>query len=533
MRRKNDVIRHQIKQRIDTVSLRNAIVIGIALGIVLPALLMGLFIARDSYQRELEVRVRAPLLQYTNMLQQTMAIPVWHVDKEAAQTFVNSVMLNPDVVSIVVTDASLGQFVKAERAELTNSALLNETRNIDWEGATIGRVTIAMSTQLVEQEFRKNMLKGAGAIVLQLLISFLLLLKLFQRRMMRPLRQLQRDVDRMGEGELEQPVQVLRADELGDLAHGVDSMRTRLGELMKVQADHSATLEQRVTDRTIALHTTNQELRSTLDTLKNAQMEIQRSERMAALGSLVAGVAHELNTPIGNCVTVASTLQAFSKDFKVEMERGMTRSSLAKYVDSNAQASDMLLRNLHNAAELIGSFKRVAVDRTSAQRREFILEEVVRETVLTMGVVIRRSQHEVRIEIDAAIKMDAYPGPLGQVISNLINNALIHAFEGRSQGLITISAHVVKDMLPASVELTVRDNGAGIASANLGRIFDPFFTTKLGQGGSGLGLNIVYNLIADVFGGTIRVESHVGEGTSFIMSLPLIAPSPEMVAISP
>ena len=525
-------IHTQVSKPKASLSLRNAIVLGIAAGIVVPALLIGLFVARDSYQRELNVRVRAPLLQYANMLQQTMAIPVWHVDKEAAQTFVNSVMLNPDVVRIVVEDAALGLFVKAERAEL-HGAMMYEARSIQWDGAPIGRVTIEMSSQLVEQEFLKNMIKAGAAIFLQLLISFGLLLLLFQRRMMRPLYQLQLDVDRLGRGKLVQAVQVVRQDELGNLAQGVDSMRSRLGELMKFQADHSATLEQRVTDRTVALHATNQELRNALETLKNAQMEIQRSDRLAALGSLVAGVAHELNTPIGNCVTVASTLQAFSADFRIEMARGIARSTLNKYVDNNALASDMLLRNLQNAAELIGSFKRVAVDRTSAQRRKFMLDEVIKETVLTMGAVIRRSLHQVKIDIAAGIQMDAYPGPLGQIISNLINNALIHGLGEADQehgavltsGVVTIGARLLPDSTPAIVELIVSDNGVGISAVNVGRIFDPFFTTKLGQGGSGLGLNIVYNLINDIFGGNIRVDSTLGQGASFILHLPLVAPN--------
>jgi two-component system NtrC family sensor kinase len=510
--------------RTRTFSLRNAIVLGIALGIVLPALLMGAYIARDGYQRELDVRVRAPLLQYASMLQQTMAMPVWNVDKDSAKSFVNSVMLNKDVVNIVVTDASLGLFVSAKREELQDTPLLREVRDIQWDGLLIGKVTIEMSSHLVEQEFRKSMLKGGMAIVLQLLISFVLLLLLFQRRMMRPLRQLQHDVDRMGEGKLEQVVQVIRPDELGKLAQGVDTMRGRLGELMKTQAEHSATLEERVSDRTAALNSANLELLTTLESLKNAQTEIQRSERLAALGSLVAGVAHELNTPIGNCVTVASSLQDFCVVFRKESANGVTRSLLTRHMNNNEEACDILLRNLHNAAELIGSFKSVAVDRTSAQRRNFNLEEVIKETVLTMGAAIRSNLHEVHIEIDSNIQMDSYPGQLGQIVSNLINNALLHAFDNRQHGLITISARKLVNSTPSAVELTVQDNGHGIDEANLSRIFDPFFTTKLGHGGSGLGLNIVYNLINDVFGGTIRVESTFGRGTKFLIELPLTVP---------
>ncbi|WP_423024442.1 sensor histidine kinase [Undibacterium sp. Ji42W] len=506
-----------------TLSLRKAIVLGIGLGILIPAILLGSVLAKDSYEREYDVRVRGPLKQYASMLEQTMPVPLWQVDATSAQSFVNSVMLNPDVVRIIVEDAALGRFVHAEQAIQQRQGLISETRNIRKDGTVIGRVTIEMSSYWMEQEFLKKFLKGGAAILVQLLISFFLLWLLFQKRMMRPLQQLQRDVDRLGEGHLEEVVSAARPDELGSLALGVDSMRLRLGELMNEQASHNATLEQRVADRTKELNVSNQELRTALDNLNSAHAEIQRSDRMAALGSLVAGVAHELNTPIGNSVTVASTIHDLSREFNKKMVQGVTRAALQNYIENNLQASDILLRNLHSAADLIGSFKRVAVDRTSAQRRLFFLDEVVRETMLTMGGSIRHHVHEVRINIPPGIRLDAYPGLLGQIISNLVNNAILHGFDGRENGIIDIRGHLL-DTEPAKVELSVNDNGVGIADINLGRIFDPFFTTKLGQGGSGLGLNIVYNLVCDVLGGSIRVSSELEKGSSFIMQMPLCAP---------
>ena len=517
---------HQLagtERKTATLSLRNAIVLGIALGIIVPAILLGSLLARDSYQRELEVRIRGPLKQYASMLEQTMPVPLWQVDAVAAQSFVNSVMLNPDVVRIVVEDAALGRFVHAEQINAEKRDLILESRDIRKDGNIIGRVTIEMSSHLMEQEFQKKFLKGGVSILVQLLISFLLLWLLFQRRMMRPMQQLQKDVDRLGQGQFTEPVRILRDDELGSLAMGVDSMRLRLGDLMAVQASHNVTLEQRVAERTRELHDTNDDLRTALNNLNSAHVEIQRSDRLAALGSLVAGVAHELNTPIGNAVTVASTIHDLSAEFDRELGEGITRARLQTYIANNLQASDILLRNLHSAAELIGSFKRVAVDRTSAQRREFMLDEVIRETVLTMKASMKPYQHDVRLDLEPGIHMDAYPGLLGQILSNLINNAILHGFEGRENGEIHIRAHRLEAQ-PAMAELTVSDDGLGIAEANLGRIFDPFFTTKLGQGGSGLGLNIVYNLVRDVLGGTIRVESTLGVGTRFIICLPLQAP---------
>jgi len=173
-------------------SLRNAIVVGIAMGILIPVLIIGPFFAGSNYERDINVRLRGSLMQYAGLLEQNMVAPVWHVDKQAAQVFVDSIMLNPDVVSIVVEDASLGVFVSAIRSELRSSTVTRESRLLKKDGQTIGRVTIELSSELIEQEFNRNFWHAVAAIALQLVISFFLLWLLFQRRMMKPLLQLQR-----------------------------------------------------------------------------------------------------------------------------------------------------------------------------------------------------------------------------------------------------------------------------------------------------------------------------------------------------
>jgi len=235
---------------------------------------------------------------------------------------------------------------------------------------------------------------------------------------------------------------------------------------------------------------------------------------------LVAGVAHELNTPIGNCVTVASTLQDVSKQFARSIATGLTRSALAAFVESTEHASELLARNLNVAADLIRSFKQVAVDRTRAQRREFQLDAVVAETVLILNPSFKRGHHKIQVDVPNGITMTSYPGQLGQILTNLINNAVLHGFDNNQPGTIHISARLLS---PESVELVVADDGAGIPEANLRRIFDPFFTTRLGQGGSGLGLNIVYNLMKDVLSGTVQAQSTTGSGTRFVLLMPRVA----------
>lgn len=276
----------------------------------------------------------------------------------------------------------------------------------------------------------------------------------------------------------------------------------------------NVTLEQRVGERT-------QELSNALARLTTAQTELVRTEKMAALGSLVAGVAHELNTPIGNSLTVASTLQDQSRAFAVEMANGLTRSRLEEFVASTQDGADILMRGLRHAADLVSSFKQVAVDQTSVNRRQFNLNEMVNEILLTLGPSIRKTAHRVECEISPDIILDSYPGPLGQVITNLINNALLHAFEGRECGTVTITA---ARQGPEQVLFSVRDDGVGIPEGNLARVFDPFFTTKLGKGGSGLGLNIVFNLVHDALGGTIAVTSTPGQGACFSLVLQTTAP---------
>ncbi|PHV04892.1 GGDEF domain-containing protein [Janthinobacterium sp. BJB412] len=255
--------------------------------------------------------------------------------------------------------------------------------------------------------------------------------------------------------------------------------------------------------------------------LQDAQAQLVSQEKLAALGSLMAGVAHELNTPIGNSLLIASTLQQKTDELETALNgAGLRRSELAAYVADAQKATRLVMRGLGSAADLVNSFKQVAVDRTTEQRRMFNLQQVVHEIVATMMNRVRGAGHAIEYQVAEALAMDSYPGPFGQVVTNFINNALLHAFSRERPGRMWISATTP---LEGRVQVAFRDDGGGIAPEHLTRIFDPFFTTKLGQGGSGLGLSISYNIVTSLLGGQIHVSSS-GHGTTFTLDLPLVAP---------
>ncbi|WP_374385012.1 PAS domain S-box protein [Dongia sp.] len=260
--------------------------------------------------------------------------------------------------------------------------------------------------------------------------------------------------------------------------------------------------------------------------LQSAMEGLMRSEKLASLGSLVAGVAHEISTPVGNASLAASTLAGAVRTFEPMLEGKLTRTGLENFVSQVKLGVDITNRNIERVSNLIQSFKQVAVDQTSSQRRTFQLQEVVDEIITTMHPSIRRAGVTTLVDVAPDITLDSYPGPLGQVLTNLINNALIHAFPKDS--VVTVGEpriEVKAARLGSDLQLTVADNGAGIPASALGRIFDPFFTSRLGHGGSGLGLHIVHNIIVEMLAGSIDVSSQPSQGTIFTITIPVVTPN--------
>lgn len=257
--------------------------------------------------------------------------------------------------------------------------------------------------------------------------------------------------------------------------------------------------------------------------LSALQRQLLAQEKLAALGALVAGVAHEINTPIGNSLLATGTLLGATRQLAQRVEDGaaLRRSDWQSYARDSLSGLEMIERNMHSAASLVDNLKQVVQERDVQQRRQFALAELAGERLQPLAAQAARAGHALRLEIDAQLRLDSYPGPLGQALEILVGNALLHGLEPGRPGVVTVLAAPLDE---GRCRLEVRDNGRGMSEAVLERVFDPFFSTRFGQGGNGLGLAICHTIVCHVLGGEIHAHSAPGRGSRFIMSLPLRTP---------
>jgi len=291
-------------------------------------------------------------------------------------------------------------------------------------------------------------------------------------------------------GRYDQPIHGTSArDEIRDMAPAVEVFRENAIAKNQAEADLRASKER---------------AEQALTELRDAQKSLIQAEKLAALGGLVAGIAHEVNNPVGISLTVASSFARRCETFAAELRKPpLRRSSLDEFVATSHAAADQLVANLQRAGELIQSFKQVAVDRSHTERRQFDLAEATDQIVASLRPVLKKQPLSLVIEVPPGISMNSYPGSYGQVLTNLFLNAVAHAFPDGQAGTLSVGAQTVgRD----DVEITVADDGVGMADEVRSRAFDPFFTTRRDRGGTGLGLHIIFNIVTQSLGGRIAME---------------------------
>jgi len=297
---------------------------------------------------------------------------------------------------------------------------------------------------------------------------------------------------------------------------------TELNNATKKLNEINITLEQKVKDRTIDLESSNKELADTIDNLIQTQKMLVEVEKMASLGGLVAGVAHELNTPVGNSLMgithFSHITDKLEKSYKNEE---MSQESFEDYLITSKDLAKQIHINLEKAALLVKNFKQVAVDQSSEEKRVFNLKQYLEEIVYSLSYIIKQTEVKIVVKCEDNIELYTYAGAYSQIFTNLLINSFRHAYGKKARGQIHISVEILENQ---KLKLHYRDDGKGIKAENLPHIFDPFFTTNREEGGTGLGLNIIYNIITSNFEGSIECKSIEKKGVDFFIILPLELP---------
>ncbi len=383
---------------------------------------------------------------------------------------------------------------------------------------------VILSSVKFLQDSTENLKMGITFTVMILMIISFGLLVLVNRRVKGQTRQILDFAERISAGKYAflVPPKMFREmekllEQFEEMARKIEKRETEINDKNRSIQLLNIQLEERVKDRTQQLHATNISLEKTLDELRDTQNQLIETERMANLGNLVAGVAHEINTPIGVSLTSATYLDQQIKRMKNWGESGqIKKSDMTAYINVFLECSQIITTNLNSASKLIRSFKQIAVDRSLGEIRSINIQEYLEGVVLSLKPELRN--HDVTIHVEPEnLHFNCNPGEFSQVVGNLLTNAVKHGFGDIEHGQIEIFSRIEDK----HIILKISDNGAGISEENLKSIYEPFFTTKRGSGGTGLGLNIVYNIIRQKFGGNIHCESEQGTGTCFTITIPL------------
>ncbi|MBP2628012.1 MAG: multi-sensor signal transduction histidine kinase [Firmicutes bacterium] len=400
-------------------------------------------------------------------------------------------------------------------------------------GETGLRLVMVMPVEEAFASVRRILTMNIIVLLGSILLLTVMIFRLFEYKVAVPLQRLTKHAARIGSGDFDHVIKVRAEDEIGQLCMTFNTMSETIKKNIKEtnnanQALRQAhdQLEDKVKLRTQDLLAMNQELQAVnleskqnLEKLQQAQTHLVESEKMASLGNLVAGISHEINTPIGVGVTAVSYLQVITKEFnELYKNGGLSRQNLTDYLAESDEAVAIIFSNLERASQLIRSFKQISVDRSNEVMRVFNVKNYLSEILLSLHPSLKRSHHKITVNCDEKLEIDSFPGAFAQIITNFIMNSLIHAYDIDDAGQIIIT--IMKEG-KERVRLTYSDDGKGMEKAVMEKIFEPFFTTKRGTGGTGLGLSILYNIVKQQFGGTVECISELGKGTTFIIDFPL------------
>ena len=482
-------------------------------------------------EEEKQFRARVTEIQTSHMT--SLANALWHFDSK--QVEVQGEGIN-NLYYIGYVRISSDKNTLYETGDVSNTPQDDHFMiPIQHSNRVIGELEIGFA----RGKILENIIKSATKIIFMQVLAGLLLAVLLLWRVHRIITRHLVDLNRqLGDKSTPETHQFLSLDRdhyddelsallnsFNQLTHELKSELKNKEEAQQALAETNNKLEQRVEERTENLQEAIDELHTTLENLRNTQSQLIESEKLSSLGGMVAGVAHEINTPIGLCITTHSFIKDIFKEMKQRFENdSISKSNFTEFMLSMEESVDILSKNLERAAKLIKSFKHISEDQAGEAARKFNLEEYLQEILSTLNPKLKMTRHVVNIRCASDIEISGYPGALSQVITNLVMNSLLHGFENIDKGTITIEV----ERHDNNVEILYADDGQGLTKEAQVKIFEPFFTTKRGYGGTGLGMHLVYNLVSQTLQGSIQLQQ-ASKGCAFTIILPTQINIPDLM----
>ena len=460
------------------------------------------YIETQSLKANQHAQVEAQVKQ----LAQVIAIPTWNLDQQFINSYLKQYAVAPYIRCIeLVSDANLKEQAPKNCTHPESGAILH-SEPIIYEGQYIGVVVASFVIKLDNHRLNFILLSRIPVALVALFSIFFVVFLVFRRWVVRPIQAMMKSIEEFQDDGQHHPVDWHSEDEIGTLVEAFN-------QAQKQQMQH----EQMLTSE-------KDKAEQALLELKETQSQLVESEKMASLGSLVAGISHEINTPLGVARTSSSHVNdALTKLNKSFEEGTLTKSDMQHFLELGKDGLHLMTANLIRASELMTSFKQVSADQSHDEIRMFNLHEYLQETIYTLKPNLKRYQVTILLECEESIELQSFPGAFSQIFTNLIMNSLYHAYDTTDQGGININVKESGDNLI----LTYQDDGSGMPEDVRKKIFDPFFTTKRGKGGTGLGMHIIYNLVSHKLQGTIEVTSELGRGTRFTIKIPRIIQAPD------